>query len=69
MTITTLKSHTTFRYNYNQIQIPPHSWCESQIKGYVSSSDVSMESVQDEEIPYSTNSVILNSVRNTIIGI
>ena len=58
MTITTLKSHTTFRYNYNQIQITPHSWCESQIKGYVSSSDVSMESVQDEEIPYSTNSVI-----------
>ena len=36
-------------YTYNQIQIPPHSWCESQIGDNVSSSDVSMESVQDEE--------------------
>ena len=36
-------------YTYNQIQIPPHSWCESQIGDNVSSSDVSMESVPDED--------------------
>ena len=36
-------------YFYNQIPIPPHSWCESQIGQYISSNDVSMESVPDED--------------------
>ena len=36
-------------YFYNQIPIPPHSWCETHIGQYISSSDVSMESVPDED--------------------
>ena len=53
-------------YTYNQIQIPPHSWCESQIKDFLY--QIKYVDSQEDQSQYLSMATIYGTSPNQLIS-